>query len=72
MKVIEKKPIPIYETTCPECKSRIEYKASEVHFTGYITCPVCGMSTWASIIKPVRYEDNCETNMNIEVEKGKE
>lgn len=72
MKVIKKNPVPIYETICPECKSRIEYKASEVHFTGYITCPVCGMSTWASVIKPVRYEDSCEANMNIEVEKGKE
>lgn len=57
MKVVDKKPVPIYETTCPECKSVIEYIASEVSFTGYITCPVCGMSTWASIIKPVRYED---------------
>lgn len=57
MKVVDEKPVPIYQTKCPECKSIIEYMASEVHFTGYITCPVCGMSVWASKIMPKRYTD---------------
>lgn len=56
MKVIEIKPVPIYEVTCPECQSKIEYKKSEVHFTGYINCPVCGLSIWASTIKPKGYD----------------
>lgn len=55
MNVIDKKPVPIYETECPECKSKIEYKKSEVH-TCHITCPVCGVSLWADAIRPVRME----------------
>ena len=57
MIVIEKKPVPIYEVECIECKSKIQYRKSEVSFTSYITCPVCGMSIWAGTIRPVRYED---------------
>ena len=56
MKVIERKPVPIYEATCSECHSKIEYKKSEVHWTGYITCPVCDLSVWAPTIGPKRYE----------------
>lgn len=55
MEVIDKKPIPIYEVTCYECKSRIQYKASEVTLC-HITCPVCGISLWASASFPVRME----------------
>ena len=57
MNVIKANPIPIYEETCSECKSVIEYIASEVSFTGYITCPVCGMNVWANRIMPKRYAD---------------
>lgn len=54
MFAVEKKPVPIYETTCYECKSKIRYKKSEVSFS-YITCPVCGVSLWADTIQPVMY-----------------
>lgn len=57
MNVIKVNPIPVYEATCPECESVIEYIASEVSFTGYITCPVCGMPVWASNMLPKRYTD---------------
>lgn len=56
MIVIERKPIPIYEVECFECKSKIQYKKSEV-FTCHITCPVCGVSLWAETIMPVKFED---------------
>ena len=56
MKVIERKPIPIYEVTCGECKSIIQYKAAEVSCC-HITCPVCGMSVWVTPIRPVRMEE---------------
>lgn len=55
MKVVEKKPVPIYEVTCFECQSRIEYKASEVNYC-HITCPVCGTLLWAMTIVPKRFE----------------
>ena len=55
MIVTEKKPVPIYEVTCYECKSKIQYKQSEVSFY-HIQCPVCGVSLWANTILPVRYE----------------
>ena len=57
MKVIERKPIPIYEVTCRECGSKIQYKASEVYYC-HITCPVCGVSLWANTISPVRMEES--------------
>ena len=57
MKVVDRKPVPIYEAECSECHSKIEYKASEVSYTGYITCPVCGSSVWGSICYPVRMDE---------------
>ena len=57
MFIAEKKPVPIYEVKCRECGSVIQYKKSEVSFTSYITCPVCGISIWADTIRPVRYEE---------------
>ena len=56
MEVVDKKPVPIYEVVCHECKSRIQYKACEVSWS-HITCPVCGMSLWADRVSPVRYEE---------------
>lgn len=55
MEVVERKPIPIYEVTCFECGSRIQYKASETLYC-HITCPVCKTSLWAMTIAPVRHE----------------
>ena len=55
MEVVEKKPVPIYEVKCHECKSRIRYKACEVSWS-HITCPVCGASLWANTIYAVDYE----------------
>lgn len=57
MEVIERKPVPVYEVTCHECGSKIQYKASEVYYF-HITCPVCGMSLWANTSSPVRMEDS--------------
>ena len=59
MTVVEKKPVPIYELECIECKSKIQYKASEVSWY-HITCPVCGISLWAKTIVPVRMEEEGE------------
>ena len=67
MIIKDKKPVPMYESTCPECKSTICYKKSEVSFTGYITCPVCGMSMWANTINPVRYCDCLEQDQPPQV-----
>lgn len=53
MKVVERKPVPIYELTCGECGSRIQYKACEVSML-HITCPVCGVSNRALTILPVK------------------
>ena len=55
MKIIEKKPVPMYESTCPECKSVFRYKKIEVCWS-HITCPVCGVSMWASL-NPVEMEE---------------
>ena len=63
MTVIERKPIPLYEVECCECKSRIQYKKSEVSIS-HIKCPVCGVSVWAESINPVAWqytEDLCQT-----------
>ena len=57
MIVIEKKPVPIYEAMCCECKSKIQYKKSEVSTCHSIVCPVCGVSLWADTIQPVRCEE---------------
>ena len=56
MIVTEKKPVPIYEVTCFECKSKIQYKRSEISIC-HIQCPVCGISLWADAIQPVRMEE---------------
>ena len=56
MEVVDRKPVPVYETECHECKSKIQYKAAEVAFC-HITCPVCGIYVWASTIRPVRMEE---------------
>lgn len=61
MEVIDRKPIPIYEVICCECKSRIQYKASEVTLC-HITCPVCGVSLWASTNFSVRMEVEHDTD----------
>ena len=55
MEIVDRKPAPVYEVVCPECKSTIRYKACEVAF-GHITCPVCGLSIWANTVCPVAYE----------------
>ena len=57
MEVVERKPVPIYEVVCPECKSKIRYKANEVSWC-HINCPVCGLSVWASTVCPVEYTDD--------------
>lgn len=54
MEIVEKKPMPIYEAKCFECGSKIRYRASDVSLC-HITCPVCGISLWASTITPVEY-----------------
>lgn len=56
MTVVERKPVPIYEFVCDECKSRIQYKRSEVSFTDHVTCPVCGMTKWAETDNPIGWE----------------
>ena len=56
MEVIERKPVPLYESKCPECKSVFRYKKSETSFDGlFITCPVCGCSLWAQTYEPVEF-----------------
>lgn len=55
--VIDRKPVPIYETECGECHSIIQYRASEVSLGMFITCPVCGKSVNAFLLSPVRMED---------------
>lgn len=58
MIVVDRKPVPIYQVTCGECKSIIQYKASEVSLGCFITCPVCGKSLCATPIRPVRMEES--------------
>ena len=55
MTVVKREPVPIYSEICPEFKSVIEYKASEVAWC-HIKCPVCGTLMGAVAINPVRYE----------------
>ena len=56
IEVIDEKPIPIYEVTCPECGSTLEYTAASVAYS-HITCPVCGCSMlWAMPLRPKRYQ----------------
>ncbi len=56
MKVIDKRPVPIYEVECLECHSKVRYKASEVAWN-HITCPVCGVWIWTDTICPVEYQE---------------
>ena len=56
MEIVERKPVPVYETECFECHSKMRYKRSEVSL-GYITCPVCGISVLADTIRPVEMID---------------
>ena len=55
MTVVKREPVPIYSEECPECKSVIEYKSSEIAWC-HIKCPVCGTLMEAVAIHPVRYE----------------
>lgn len=57
MIVVEKKPVPLYETECYECKSRLRYKAAEVSMC-HIVCPVCGVPLWAATVSPVGFEED--------------
>lgn len=56
MEVVKRNPIPLYEIECPECKSVIRYKASEVDKFERITCPVCGMSFKVSTLFSITYK----------------
>lgn len=49
MTIVEKKPVPIYESVCPECKSVFRYKAVEAEYM-HVNCPICGMPMWASTL----------------------
>ena len=69
MEVIKEKPIPIYESTCPECKSVCRYKANEVHM-GFVTCPVCGISMWGQTISPVNFKEINAANSDEEDNDG--
>ena len=56
MIIVDKKPVPLYELDCIECKSKIRYKKADVSWTGYLTCPICGVSNWAATVCPVAGE----------------
>lgn len=58
MEIIEKKKVPLYESVCLECKSRLRYRKADVRVTGYITCPVCGMPVWANTVFPVEEDSD--------------
>ncbi len=60
MTVVRKYPVPVYETECPECKSLLRYRKSEIEY-GMVTCPVCGISMWASM-SPLDYEETEDDN----------
>lgn len=59
MEVIDKRPVPIYEVECFECKSKIRYKKSEVS-NSFISCPVCNMSLMVIPLHPVEYQYESE------------
>lgn len=61
MIVVEEHKVPIYELKCTECQSIIRYKASEVSWC-HITCPVCGVSNWATTICPVEVKAKDEVS----------
>lgn len=62
MTVIEKRPVPIYETRCPECRSVLHYRKSEVSLS-HIKCPVCGMVIWADTTKPCEWQCDADTDV---------
>lgn len=47
MEVIDRKPVPVYEIKCLECRSTIRYRAREVKWE-HLTCPVCGSLIWVN------------------------
>ena len=63
MEVVDRKPVPVYEAVCAECKSTIRYKACEVDGC-VIKCPVCNKVIWASTCNPVAYEESEEVGKN--------
>lgn len=60
MEVVDKKPIPVYEVTCCECGSTIEYTRAET-INCHIYCPICKTFLWAVPTVPKRYKDSNET-----------
>ena len=70
MIVVDKKPVPMYETECFECHSKIQYKASEVFYC-HITCPVCGTSLWANTIHPVDKVDGEDAGEMVKIVRCK-
>ena len=57
MTIIERKPVPVYESVCQECGSRFRYRASEVDGT-FIKCPVCESFAFTTADNPVGTEDD--------------
>jgi hypothetical protein len=47
IEVIDRKPVPVYEIKCLECRSTIRYRAREVKWES-LTCPVCGCPIWVN------------------------
>jgi len=60
MEVVDRKPIPVYEVTCCECGSTIEYTRAET-INCHIYCPICNTFLWAVPTVPKRYKDSNET-----------
>lgn len=48
MMIIKKNTVPLYESTCPECKSVFRYTKAETSML-HIECPVCGYYMWANL-----------------------
>lgn len=44
IEVVESKGIPVYETECHECESKLRYTRADMHTLSFIECPVCGVS----------------------------
>lgn len=59
MEVVDKKPIPVYEVTCWECGTTIEYTRAET-INCHISCPICKTFLWAVPTVPKRYKDSNE------------
>lgn len=67
IKVVSRKPVPIYSTQCLECDSVMEYRASDV-VCDQIICPVCGVRVQAITYFPVRYEETEENPLKKIIE----